>query len=304
MQIEKVPYRGWQSCYRMQNDLVDLVLTADVGPRVIRFGFSGRENEFKEFEAEVGRTGGNEWRSYGGHRLWHAPEVMPRSYAPDNSPIEVRIGSTGLHAIQPVEALTGIQKEIEISLDENQAHARVVHRLRNLGLWPVELSVWCLSVMAPGGTAILPLPPRGPHPENLLPTSTLALWAYTDLADERLTLGRQYVLLRQDPSNSTPQKIGASVPDGWVAYARGEHLFVKKFQYVPDAVYPDMGSCFESFMNDEFLELETLSPLTLLEPGEETEYVEDWYLLDGVPVPTSEADIAASVLPAVNRTPG
>ncbi len=57
-------------------------------------------------------------------------------------------------------------------------------------------------------------------------------------------------------------------------------------------------------MNDEFLELETLSPLTLLEPGEETEYVEDWYLLDGVPVPTSEADIAASVLPAVNRTPG
>ncbi len=58
MQIEKVTYRGWQSCYRMKNDLVDLVLTADVGPRVIRFGFSGRENEFKEFEAEVGRTGG------------------------------------------------------------------------------------------------------------------------------------------------------------------------------------------------------------------------------------------------------
>lgn len=302
MQIEKVTYRGWQNCYRMQNNLVGLVLTADVGPRIIRFGFSGGENQFKEFEAEVGRTGGDDWRSYGGHRLWHAPEAMPRSYAPDNTPIEVKTGPTGLHAIQPVEVLTGIQKEIEISLDETRAHARLVHRLRNFGLWPVELSVWCLSVMAPGGTAILPLPPRGPHPENLLPTSTLVLWAYTDLTDERLNYGREYVLLRQDPGNSTPQKIGASVPDGWVAYARADHLFVKTFQYDPQAVYPDMGCCFESWMNHEFLELETLGPLTLLEPGEETEYVEDWYLFDGVPVPESEADIAASVLPALRQT--
>lgn len=301
MQIEKIAYRGWQNCYRMKNELVELVLTADVGPRIIRFGFSRGDNEFKEFESQAGLTGGEEWRSYGGHRLWHAPEAMPRSYAPDNSPIEVMTGPTGLHAIQPVEELTGIQKEIEISLDETQAHARVVHRLRNLGLWPVELSIWCLSIMAPGGTAIMPLPPRGPHPENLLPTSTLALWAYTDLSDERLYLGREYVLLRQDPGNSAPQKIGASVPDGWVAYARGGRLFVKKFSYDPHADYPDMGSCFESWLNDEALELETLSPLTLLEPGEETEHVEDWYLLDGVPVPANEADVVASVLPAVSR---
>ncbi len=299
MQIEKVTYRDWQNCYRMDNDRVEVVLTADVGPRIIRFGFSGGENEFKEFEADVGQTGGEEWRSYGGHRLWHAPEAQPRTYAPDNSAIEVLSGYTGLHAIQPVEALTGIQKEIEISLDETEAHARVVHRLRNLGVWPVELSVWCLSVMAPGGTAVLPLPARGPHPDNLQPASSLALWAYSDLSDERLSLGREYILLRQDPQDSTPQKIGASVPDGWAAYARGGHLFVKKFQYEPQAVYPDMGCCFECFLNDEILEMETLSPLTLLDPGEETEYIEDWYLHGGIPVPVSEADVAARVLPAI-----
>ncbi len=299
MQIEKVTYRDWQNCYRMDNDRVEVVLTADVGPRIIRFGFSGGENEFKEFEADVGQTGGEEWRSYGGHRLWHAPEAQPRTYAPDNSAIEVLSGPTGLHAIQPVEALTGIQKEIEISLDETEAHARVVHRLRNLGVWPVELSVWCLSVMAPGGTAVLPLPARGPHPDNLQPASSLALWAYSDLSDERLSLGRKYILLRQDPQDSTPQKIGASVPDGWAAYARRGHLFVKKFQYEPQAVYPDMGCCFECFLNDEILEMETLSPLTLLDPGEETEYIEDWYLHGGIPVPVSEADVAARVLPAI-----
>jgi len=301
MQIERVQYRGWPNCYRLANNRVDLILTADVGPRIIRFGFVGQVNEFKEFESEVGKTGGDEWRSYGGHRLWHAPEAMPRSYAPDNSPLQVNELKGGLHVIQPVEALTGIQKEMEIYLDEQGSHVSVVHRLRNTGLWGVELAVWCLSVMDTGGTAILPLPPRGPHPENLLPKSSLVLWAYTDLSDPRLVWGRQYVLLRQDPDNSTPQKIGASVPDGWVAYARDGHLFVKKFDFEADAIYPDMGCSFESWTNHEFIELETLSPLAWLDPGDQIDYQEDWYLFENVPVPGNDEDVAATVLPLVEQ---
>ncbi|MGW8249537.1 MAG: hypothetical protein ACWGO1_02755 [Anaerolineales bacterium] len=276
-------------------------MTADVGPRIIRFGFTEQANEFKEFDSEVGETGGNEWRSYGGHRLWHAPEAIPRTYSPDNSPVEVRSSASGLHAIQSVEALTGIQKEIEITLDEQGAHARLVHRLRNLGLWTVELAAWCLTVMETGGTAIIPLPPRGPHPENLLPTGSIALWAYTDLSDARLTWGREMILMKQDPHSSLPQKIGASVPDGWVAYARSNHLFVKTFKYLPDAVYPDLGCCVEVFTDDEFLEIETLGAVRRLEPGGETEYIEDWYLFDEIPVPASASDVRSNLLPAIRR---
>lgn len=301
MKIEKVPYRGWQNCFRMANNLVDLIVTADVGPRVIRFGFIDQANEFKEFENEVGKTGGDEWRSYGGHRLWHAPEAMPRSYAPDNSPVELRVRDAGIHAIQPIETQTGIQKEIEITLEEGSAHVRVLHRLRNLGTWSVELAVWCLSVMDMEGTAIVPLPPRGPHPDNLLPTSTLAVWAYTDLTDPRLAWGKRFILLRQDPKNSTPQKIGASVPDGWVAFARAGHLFVKTFEYVSEAIYPDMGCSFESWTNHEMLELETLSPLVYLAPGDEVEYVEDWYLFDGVKTPASDDEVIKTVLPVIKQ---
>jgi hypothetical protein len=301
VKIEKVPYRGWQNCFRMANNLVDLIVTADVGPRVIRFGFIDQANEFKEFENEVGKTGGDEWRSYGGHRLWHAPEAMPRSYAPDNSPVELRVRDAGIHAIQPIETQTGIQKEIEITLEEGSAHVRVLHRLRNLGTWSVELAVWCLSVMDMEGTAIVPLPPRGPHPDNLLPTSTLAVWAYTDLTDPRLAWGKRFILLRQDPKNSTPQKIGASVPDGWVAFARAGHLFVKTFEYVSEAIYPDMGCSFESWTNHEMLELETLSPLVYLAPGDEVEYVEDWYLFDGVKTPASDDEVIKTVLPVIKQ---
>ncbi len=302
MHAKKIQYRGWQNCYHLSNNLVDLIVTADVGPRIIRFGFVGQPNQFKEFEGEVGKTGGDEWRSYGGHRLWHAPEAMPRSYTPDNYPVEIKIGDAGLHAIQPVEAQTGIQKEMEIFLDEDAAHVMVLHRLCNLGVWSVELAAWCLTVMEPGGTAIVPLPPRGSHPENLLPTSILALWAYTDLTDPRLTWGRQHLLLRQDPDNREPFKIGASVPDGWVAYARAGQLFVKKFEYQPDAFYPDMGCSFESWTNHEMLELETLSPLVYLDPGDDVEYTEDWYLFDGVTTPKNDQDVIDWILPVVKRT--
>ncbi len=116
--------------------------------------------------------------------------LIPRSYIPDNSPVEVVERMNILHLRQPVEAQTGIQKELFITLDEHTAHAHIVHRLNNLGLWPIELAVWCLTVLEPGGIAIFPLPPRAPHsPEHLLPASSLALWSYTDLSDPRLVLG-------------------------------------------------------------------------------------------------------------------
>lgn len=299
MHIETVPYAGWQNCFRLANDRVELVVTSDVGPRIIRFSFLESENEFKEFKNQVGLTGGEGWRSYGGHRLWHAPEAMPRSYVPDNAPVEVAEREGGIHVVQPVEQLTGIQKEMEITLDENAAQVSIVHRLRNLGAWPVELAAWGLTVMEVGGTLILPLPPRGPHSENLLPVNALVLWAYTDLSDPRLVFGERFILLHQDEQISKPMKIGAGVSDGWVGYARGGHLFVKRSEFQPEAHYPDMGSSFESWTNHEMLEVESLSPLSILQPGDVCEHIEDWYLFEGVPRPSREKDVIEGVMPVI-----
>ena len=159
-EISKVSYGGWPDCCRLNNGVVDLVVTLDVGPRIIRFGFVGEPNEFKEFESMLGKTGGDEWRSYGGHRLWHAPESMPRTYHGDNWPVHLEPHDGWIRVIQPVEPTTGIQKEMDIHLDGEAAHVQVTHRLCNTNCWTVELAPWALSVMAPGGTAALPLPPR------------------------------------------------------------------------------------------------------------------------------------------------
>jgi hypothetical protein len=290
----------WPNCYRLANSQIELIVTADVGPRIIHFGFVGGENEFGVFPEQLGLTGDGEWHSYGGHRFWHAPEAIPRTYYPDNVPVQVIEQPEGLRVVQPIEPSTAIQKEIDLWMAPDEAHVRVTHRLRNRSPWALEMAPWALTVMAPGGVAIVPLPPRGPHsPQYMLPTSTLTFWPYTDPADPRFIWGSKYVMLRQDPALPVARKLGASVPDGWTAYARGGHLFVKRFRYDSRAVYPDFGCCVEIFTNAEILELETLGPLARLAPGESAEHVEDWYLYAGVPVPANDADVETQALPLV-----
>jgi len=290
VKIEKVAYKGWPNCFRMSNGDIELIVTSDVGPRIIRFGFVGGDNEFGEYPGQVGRTGATEWQIYGGHRLWHAPEAQPRTYALDNSPVKVTIEGATLRVAQPVEAATGIEKELIVRMAADGPHVEVVHRLTNRNLWAVELAAWALTVMNKDGRAIIPMPPRGTHPEMLDPTNPLVMWAYTDLRDPRWTLGFKYLSLRQDPNAATPQKIGIGVPDGWGAYARNGHLFVKKFPFVKNAAYPDFGSSLEVFTNADMLELETVGPLTRIEPGATLEHVERWSLFKDVKLDAADDD--------------
>lgn len=282
MYLEQIDYQGWKDCLRISNGAVELIATAEIGPRLIYFGVPDQENVFAETEGDLGKTGGEKWRVYGGHRLWHAPEDPVRTYQPDNAPIEIQESGTSIQFIQPVEENTGIQKEIELSLDSNQPRVELIHRLYNRGEEDVELAPWALSVMAPGGKAFLPVPLRGSHQKNLLPTSSLAIWAYTDLSDPRLEWGDDFIRIFQDEDQKDPLKIGMNNPGGWMGYLNGEQLFLKYAPYQSAGEYPDRGSNLEIYTDHRFLELETLGPLTSLSPGQKVEHRENWILMDGI----------------------
>lgn len=49
---------------------------------------------------------------------------------------------------------------------------------------------------------------------------------------------------------------------------------------------------YESYTNDVFLEMESLSPLIEVKPGDNIEHIEKWELYDNVPMPADdEAEI-------------
>ena len=86
--LDRFSYRGWNNAYKLSNGVVELVVTADVGPRILFYGFRNGENLLHEVEEDAGMAGDSKFRLYGGHRLWVSPEVE-RTYYPDNTPVAV-----------------------------------------------------------------------------------------------------------------------------------------------------------------------------------------------------------------------
>lgn len=296
--INQIRYGGWDNCIEVCNGIIDLIATIDVGPRIIRFGFIGEENEFCEVKDQLGKTGGNKWNIFGGHRLWHSPEHKPRSYEPDNTKIEYREKYDGIVLSQPTEVWSQIKKEIEITISSENTQVTLLHRLVNKGAWPIELSAWALTVMAPGGKVIIPQTTRD---TGLLPNRMISLWPYTKLNDPRVYWGDRYITVQQDPNTKEPFKIGIPNEKGWAAHLNKKHLFIKQFQHIKDALYPDFGaSSFETYTCDYMTEIESLSPLTRLNPGEEIEHMERWSLYKDIKMPEDEQDIDEIILPFIN----
>jgi hypothetical protein len=288
--LEKVQYGGWENAYRLYNEKIELIITGDVGPRIISFSYIDEINIFKEYQDQLGKTKGDKWLIYGGHRLWHAPEEKTRTYYPDREPVSIQEIEHGLVVTQRPEISTGIQKQIEITLALDAPEVYLTHRFVNHNLWAIETAIWTISVMSPGGMAILPLPPRGPHPENLVPTCTLSVWPYTELSDHRYTFGNEYIFINQNENSKTPQKLGVFTTTGWGAYLNQGYLFMKHVPVLLDGLYPDLGSNFEVFTNEEMLELEALGPIEKIPPKGQIEFKERWILYKEIPAISSEAD--------------
>jgi len=302
IKIEKIPYGGWENCIRMTNGTVDLIATTDVGPRIIFYGFAGKENEFFEVKDNMGKTNEKEWLPFGGHRLWIAPEEKPKTYFPDSLPVKYEIKGNTLYLKQPVESINGIEKEMEITMDNSGSHIHIIHRLTNKNKETTELAPWSITQMETGGTAVIPQEEFIPHPDspegkamnvsttNYLPVRTLSLWSYTDMSDSRFTFTQKYIIIKQDVSATAPTKIGMSNKEGWAGYVRNNHLFIKVCPF-KEGIYPDKGSSFESFTNQDMLELETMSPIVNLESDGSVEHTEDWYLFDEVKIENNDTSI-------------
>ena len=298
VKVEKIAYKGWRNCYQVSNGEVALVVTSDVGPRIISFGFVGGQNLFKEFSDQLGGTREEKFQLRGGDRVWKAPEDPVATWAPDNMPVEITITPNGLIAKAPVEPLTSLQKEIEVRMAASGTEVIVLHRITNRSFFPLEYSAWALTMMAPGGIAITGFPPRGKHPANLEATNPLVMWAYTNLSDKRWVFTKKYLALRQDPANSEAQKLGMFNPNTWGAYVLNGEAFIKRAHANSEETYPDFGCSFETFTNNEFLELETLGPLIKLPPGKTAEQVEQWSLHRNVRLTALTDDaIDAFILP-------
>jgi hypothetical protein len=140
----------------------------------------------------------------------------------------------------------------------------------------VEIAPWTITQLHLGGTAILPMPVDKVDEAGLLPNRQISFWSYSRINDPRLSLRDDFSLFHAE--SLPPFKMGYFNPHGWLAYWMDGILFKKSFGAKADAKYPDNNSNAELYCSDEFVELESLSPLVKLEPACSTSHVEIWEL--------------------------
>jgi hypothetical protein len=274
-------YAGY-NCEKIESDYLDVYITKSVGPRIIHLSLKDGENLFAVVpETKISIPGFEDYHLRGGHRLWYAPENPAISYIPDDRPVETKMLKNTMHIIQPVDKPTGVQKSLSINLSEEHPAVFVDHHLMNLGNDPIELAPWAITQMRVGGVAILPQPRGKTDRYGLLPNRLLTLWPYSEINSPHLDLGDQFIFLHAQ-FESGFFKIGFPNPLGWIGYYKDRTLFVKKSIYIDGAEYYDMGSSSECYCNNQFLELETLGPVVVLEPGETVNHQEEWVVIPEV----------------------
>ena len=290
--IAKSSFEGFESIV-LSNEDAELIVTTSVGPRVLSFRLSGSENILGLHLDAAQKNELGIWKPYGGHRLWAAPEEIPRTYYPDNDTVEYEIigeHSVVLHA--PVERITEIRKEMRISLVGS--NVTIEHRIQNCGNQTVELAPWSLTILRSGGWIVIPQEPFRSHDEVLLPARPMVLWHFTDLTDPRYRIGSKLLELECNEKFPTPTKIGVLNKLGWAGYYSNGLLFIKEFDFKPDASYPDYGCNCEAYTQAGFVELESLGPMKWLRPGESTEHWERWKLT-ALDLSDSEEDRRTSI---------
>ena len=298
-------YKGWGwTSYVMSNGLITLAVVPEIGGRVMQYDLDGHPFIYVNPE-ELGKTyipsEDFPWHNFGGYKVWPAPQAEwivggggwppPPNLDFGRYSCEISVNSSDSSVIcleSPVETLDrwkcrGLRFKRRITIYRGSTRVRVEQTIVNEGDRAVRWSVWDV-------TQVL-----GSHPGEVDYTS---FWVYFPIkAGSRFGKKGYYVMSGEE---GDPQwkgriaegisavqymhhggKIGADSDGGWICYVdeRDGYAYAKKFQYFPEEVYPDGGASVEVFTSSglPYLEVEVLSPLVDLGPGEAHTFVEDWY---------------------------
>jgi len=301
VRITETTYKYYGRCLSLDNGTLRILVTMDLGPRIISFTPQGGENLFFNDDEGVRVSKGEyfdqvfgpgaEFHFYGGHRLWLAPQLPIHTSAPDNDPLDVEYIPNGAVFTGKPQEVVGMQTRMTVVMDESEPKVTVTCEFVNISSEAKSFAPWQISQMAPGGVALAAfgrrndmqpfgftrermMRPGGMRPRemNLLhaaqPDKVFVLFGIGHLKDERLTLHNRVFALKQDPALPRPFKCGMKNPEGFGMYVLGDWVFSIDYQPVEGGTYTDAGSTIEVYTDAAFLELEALGEYQEVQPGE------------------------------------
>jgi len=280
--VRETNYSVFGKCAMITDGKTEVYVTLDIGPRIIRYAVCGKDNMMWEnTDLDVGNKGedfdelfykGAEWKIYGGHRMWLAPE-SDASYYPDNEPVSYTITGNSVLVEQKRDPWTGIRKQLRLTFRENAID------LENIFIndtdQMMEGGSWGVNSLSGGGVAKIDF--AGTDPGDYVPRRVVSLWADTNIHDPRLQFTKHSLTATQLPLEDY-FKLGLYCDPGKAVYENKGQRFILTFGAYGIENHPDNGCNFELYLAKEFMELETLGIKRCLLPGEAASHTETWQL--------------------------
>jgi hypothetical protein len=222
-----------------------------------------------------------QWHNIGGDKLWPAPQAAfgwPPPYQFDCGPSTVEPIPGGIRLKSQVNPKFGAYGVREFVLDASRPLVRARQKLVKAEGNAAGLILWTVSQVREPDFAILPAAPAaGAERFKALQGKP---------TEPQLGLHKSVVSIRYDETLGA--KIGvapdANLREGWVAGVFGRTMIVQSQALAKSASYPDGGLQAEIFTatkeHGRYMELELLSPLKELKPGEEMSNDEVWQLVN------------------------
>lgn len=273
--IKQENYKGWPNSVILQRGDTRLVVVPGIGGRIMEFSLK-EKNPIWQNPSEFGKVYpiANVWHNYGGYKTWNAPQAVwgwPPDPFLDFGRTNVEIIEDGLRVYGAPSLKTGIMFIKEITIPE-RGKARIVEKMRNISGREVRWSIWDVTQVCTPCFVVFPAEKNSKFPEGLY------------FFDEQSRKSSQWKIrngLVIVEYKGETGKIGLDSSSNWMLYLKDNLAYVKRFPTVKFANYPDEGCSVEVYTNSKelpYLEMEILSPLVNLKPGEEYSTWEEWYL--------------------------
>lgn len=296
----EINYKNFGKCLKITSPEAEVIVTLEIGPRIISYKLLNGENIFWE---DIDRQSslnnkntdkmffkGATWYGLGGHRLWRSPESFS-TYFPENNSVEFQEKDGIYRFIQETQKYNDVQLTLTLSF-LNETEIGFEGTITNKSEVVKTCASWSISMCEGPGLEIVKLPndETGFNPQRVY-----SLWGFgAKNNDPRAYYGENYFALRMEPGNQDAYKVGMRVNAGKVLYLTGKNAFVKKFDLIENKQYPDNNVNYETYTKGLFMELEILSPLKNLSPNESVTHKEVWSLLkleDKIPADFDEQEL-------------
>ncbi len=229
-------------------------------------------------------------------RTWFDPDGGRFDYGPEKKTAKIHnLSYMGPYSAEIIDGLSlkitseydyelGLQTQRFFRLDPGSGRVSIVQTMKNISASIKEYFFWGRTLVKSGGILFTTLNPDSIHPAKW----GRYIWGeplnFKNDPHDRGVETRNG-LFALSTTELTNEKYGVDSIDGWMAYAYKGLLLIKSYRHFDLERYGEDFGLKNIFYVKKgvFAEMEPVSPMKKLNPGEEYSYAEDWILLEYLP---------------------